>query len=130
MNTKNLAIASTVGVVALVAMLFAFPAMAASSTAPQNMNAQQIFQHYQSASLQRVDLKVGQNITIDSVAGGYQQVGKSADNGTATGSLTLQVSGALSRGFILSTTGGSLNSSALWVSVLQRRMAISGTLKR
>ena len=109
MNTKNLAIASTVGVVAIVGLLFAYPAVAASTAAPQNVNAQQLLQHYQSVPLQKVDLKVGQTITIDSVAGGYQQVGNSAVNGTATGKMTLQVSGSLSRGFILSTTGGSIS---------------------
>ena len=40
MNTKNLAIASTVGVVAIVGLLFAYPAVAVSTAASQNVNVQ------------------------------------------------------------------------------------------
>lgn len=110
MNTKNLAIASTVGVVALVAMLFAFPAMAATtaSAAAQSATPQQSIHQAQDRDLKRVDLKVGQNISIVSVAGGYREVGNSAVNGTASGSMTLQVTGAFVGGYTLTTTGGSI----------------------
>lgn len=109
MNKKKLAIASTVGVFAVMALLFAFPAMAASSSTPQNFSAQQLLQHPQNGTLQRIQLSVGQTITLTSVAGGYWEVGDKAVNGTASGSMTLTVSGAFKGGYALSVTGGSLS---------------------
>ncbi len=109
MNTKKIAIASTVGVFAVMALLFAYPAMAASTNAPQNLNTQQLVQRSAYMSSQKIQLSAGQTITLTSVAGGYWVVGDRAVNGTASGSMTLQVSGALTGGYILSVTGGSLN---------------------
>ena len=109
MNTKNLAIASTVGVVALVAMLFAFPAMAASSAAQQSVTPQQLAHQVQERDLKRIDLRVGQNISIVSVAGGYREVGDPAVNGTASGSMTLRVTGSFVGGYALTTTGGTIS---------------------
>ncbi|HZW85213.1 MAG TPA: hypothetical protein VFE91_04865 [Nitrososphaerales archaeon] len=109
MNTKNLAIASTVGVVALVAMLFAFPAMAASNRAPQSVTPQQLAHQAQYRDLKRIDLKFGQNISIVSVAGGYREVGNPAVNGTASGSMTLRVTGSFVGGYALTTTGGTIS---------------------
>ena len=109
MNTKKMAIASTVGAFAVMALLFAYPAMASSTGSPQNPNVQQLLQHPQYANSQRIQLTAGQTITLTSVAGGYWVVGDRAVNGTASGSMTLQVSGALTGGYILSVTGGSLN---------------------
>lgn len=108
MNTKNLALASAFGSVALVALLFAYPAIAASSAAPQNANLQQLFQQSQDRTLPQVRLAVGQSIAITSIAGGYRVVGDPSVNGTATGSLNFQVTGALVGGYILSTTGGTI----------------------
>ena len=109
MNTKKLAIASTVGVFAVMALLFAYPAMAASPSTPQNLSAQQLLQNPQNGSLQRIQLSVGQTITLTSVAGGYWQVGDRSVNGTASGSMTLTVSGAFKGGYSLSVTGGTLS---------------------
>jgi hypothetical protein len=109
MNTKKIAIASTVGAFAIMAMLFAYPAMASSPNTQSNPNFQQLLQHPQSAALQRVQLSSGQTITLTSVAGGYWVVGDRNSNGTASGSMTLEVSGSLTGGYILSVTGGSLN---------------------
>jgi hypothetical protein len=108
MNTKNLAFASAFGTVAVVALLFAYPAIAASAPSPQTADVQQLFQQSQDRSLQKVQLTVGQNITIASVAGGYKSVGEPSVNGTAAGSLTLQVIGAFTGGYALSTTGGAI----------------------
>jgi len=109
MNTKKIAIASTVGAFAVMALLFAIPAMAASAGTPQNFSAQQILQHPQNGTPAKIQLSVGQTITLTSVAGGYWEVGDRAVNGTATGAVTLSVSGAFKGGYALSVTGGSLS---------------------
>jgi hypothetical protein len=109
MNTKKLAIASTVGAFAVMALLFAVPALAASAGAPQTFSAQQLLQHPQNGTPERLQLSVGQTITLTSVAGGYWEVGDSDVNGTASGSVALSVSGAFKGGYALSVTGGSLS---------------------
>lgn len=45
MNTTKMAIASTLGAFAVVALLFAYSAMAASGGAPNASNFQQMLQH-------------------------------------------------------------------------------------
>lgn len=109
MSTKRIAVASAVGALAVVALLFAFPAMAAQINAPQATSNGQILQHSAYMTSQRIQLATGQSITLTSVAGGYWVVGDRASNGTASGSMTLQVSGSLTGGYILTVSGGSLN---------------------
>ena len=108
MNTKKIAIASTIGAFAVVALLFAFPAMAASTGAQQNPNVQQLLQNQQNGAAAKVQLSVGQTITLTSVAGGYWQVGDREVNGTASGSMTLQVTGDFKGGYALTVTSGNL----------------------
>jgi len=108
MNTKKIAVASTIGAFAVMALLFAYPAMASSSGAPQNLNTQQLLAHPQYSN-QKIQFSSGQTITLTSVAGGYREVGNPAVNGTASGSMTLQVSGTFTGGYALTVTGGSLN---------------------
>lgn len=103
MKTKSLAIATTVGAVALMALLFAYPAMAASPAATSPQNSSQV---QQLQNRQRISLNVGQTITLTSVAGGYIEVGDRSVHGNATGSMTLQVTGAFTGGYALSVTGG------------------------
>jgi len=109
MNTKKIAIASTAGVVAVMALLFAYPAMAASTAAPQNTNASQLLAQSTTMASHRIQLTDGETITLTSVAGGYWVVGDRASNGTASGTVTLQVSGVLKAGFIITVTGGTFN---------------------
>ena len=109
MNTKKIAIASTIGAFAAMALLFAYPAMANSTGVQQNPSPQNILQHSAYMSSTRIQLSTGQTITLTSVAGGYWVVGDRASNGTATGSMTLKVTGDLAGGFILTVTGGSFN---------------------
>ncbi|HUI22843.1 MAG TPA: hypothetical protein VLY82_00440 [Nitrososphaerales archaeon] len=109
MNTKKIAIASTVGAFAVMAMLFAYPAMASSPGTQSNPSFQQMLQHPQYANAQKIQLSSGQTITLTSAAGGYWIVGDRNSNGTASGSMTLQVSGSLTGGYILTVTGGNLN---------------------
>ena len=108
MNTKKMAVASAVGAFALMAMFIAYPAMAASG-APSASNIQEMLQHPHSANLHRIQLSTGQTITLTSAAGGYWEVGDRAVNGTASGTITLQVTGAFTGGDSLSITGGSLS---------------------
>lgn len=107
MNTKKTAVASTLGVFAVVALLFAYPAMAAS--APPNTNTQQLLTRSEHIPSQKIHLTVGQNITLTSVAGGYWVVGDRSSNGTASGTLDLQVTGALAGGYTISVSGGALD---------------------
>jgi len=107
MNTKKIAVATTIGIFAVMAMLVAYPAMAASST-PSTTSIQQMLQQPRNVD-HKIQLSVGQTITLTSVAGGYWVVGDRAVNGTASGSMTLQVTGAFKGGYAISVTGGSLN---------------------
>ncbi len=110
MNTKSLAIASTVGAVAIMALLFAYPAMAASVVpVSQNSSALQPAHQSQDNTFPRLQLSPGQTFTLTSVAGGYHQVGDRSVNGTATGSLTFKVTGTFSGGYALSITGGTIS---------------------
>jgi len=109
MNTKKITIASAVGAFAVLALLFAYPAMATGASAPQNSNPQQLLQHSAYMNSQSLKLSTGETMTLTSVAGGYWVVGDRAVNGTASGSMTIQVTAALKGGYILSVTGGSLN---------------------
>jgi hypothetical protein len=107
MYTKKIAIASTVGAFAVVALLFAFPAMAASA-APNNVNPQKLLQQSPRLGSQALEFSTGQTITLTSVAGGFWVIGDRASNGTASGTMTLQVSADLKGGYIFTVTGGSL----------------------
>jgi len=109
MNTKKIAIASIVGAFAVMALLIAYPAMAASPSASQNTSPSQLLQQSATMASQKIQLTDGQTITLTSVAGGWWVVGDRATNGTATGTMTLQVTGVLKGGYIISLTGGSLN---------------------
>jgi hypothetical protein len=109
MNTKKIATASIIGAFAVLALVIAFPAMASSPGSPQNVNPSLLLQHSAYLSAKPIQLSTGQTITLTSVAGGYWVVGDRNVNGTASGSMTLQVSGDLKGGYILSVTGGSFN---------------------
>lgn len=109
MNTKKIAIASTIGVFAALAVLVAYPAMAASPANNQNPNINQMLQRSAYMNAQKIQLTNGQTIALTSVAGGYWVVGDRASNGTASGTMTLQVSGSLTGGYILNVTGGSFS---------------------
>ena len=108
MNTKKMAVASAVGAFAVMALLVAYPAMAASGGTPGANTLQQMLQHPHYSDLHRIQLSTGQTITLTSVAGGYWVVGDRAVNGTASGTITLQVTGNFTGGYSLTLTGGSL----------------------
>jgi len=97
MRTKKIAIATTIGAATLMVLLFALPAMAASTSNTTTSRSQ------------RADLVLGQSITMTSISGGYKELGKPSVNGTATGSLSLQVTGVFKGGYALAVTGGTLS---------------------
>ncbi len=109
MNTKSLAIAATVGSVAIVALLFAYPVMAASYDPATHNSTIHWFALPQGVTPPRLRLSVGQTITLTSAAGGYRQVGDTSVNGTATGSVTLKVTGTFAGGYALSITSGTIS---------------------
>jgi hypothetical protein len=108
MQTKALAITSAIGAIAVVGLLFAYPAMASSMDGPQNVNVQQLLRTTQTPNLPKVQLSSGQTINLTSVAGGYREVGDPSVNGSATGTLTLQVTGGFVGGYSLSLNGGTI----------------------
>ncbi len=105
--------ATSIGAIAFVlaAIVLAYPAVAAmdGTSAQSPNNIKQLLQDTQHKSLHRANLVVGQTITLTSVAGGYREIGNPSVNGTATGSLTLKVTGVFTGGYALSVTGGSIN---------------------
>ena len=109
MSTKKIAIASAVGAFAVMALLFAYPAMAAQINAPQGASNHILLQRSAYMASQHIQLSSGQTITLTSVAGGFWVVGERSVNGTGSGSMTLEVSGSLTGGYILSVAGGSFS---------------------
>ena len=104
-----MAIATTVGAFAIMALVFAYPAMASSTGGTGTPDYQQLLQHPRSSTAAAIQLFQGQTLTFTSVAGGFWVVGDRASNGTASGSLTVQVSDNFTGGYVLSVTGGSLD---------------------
>jgi hypothetical protein len=117
MNMKKIAIASVIGAFAVMALLIAYPAMAASPSAPQNTSTSQLLQQSATMTSQKIQLTDGQTITLTSVAGGWWVVGDRATNGTASGMMTFQVTGVLKGGYIISVTGGSFNINGVTYSI-------------
>ncbi len=109
MNKKKIAIASTIGAFAVIALIVAYPVVASSAGSAQSNSTRQLLQHSAYLNSQQIGLTSGQTITLTSVAGGYWAAGDRSTNGTASGSMTLQVSGGLAGGYILTVTGGSFD---------------------
>jgi len=102
---KRIATVTTAGVLAMVALLFAIPTMAASTT-PTALSTSSL---PQPANQQSTRLAIGQALTLASISGGYREIGNPVINGTASGLLTLQVKGVFKGGYSLSVTGGQLS---------------------
>lgn len=62
----------------------------------------------QGPSQQQANLTVGQTISVTSTQGRFLVVGDSAENGTASGTVTFTVTGKLSAGYTLSITQGNI----------------------
>src|SRR5271157_2560855 len=92
-RTKKLAVATTLGTFAVLAILLAYPALAMTAQAQSGANPQQLLQNPNKAVPEKISYSVGQTITLTSIAGGFHEVGNPSVNGTASGTLTLQVTG-------------------------------------
>ncbi len=55
------------------------------------------------------NLTVGQTIVLTSMSGGFRAANDASNNGTATGTLTLMVTGKLSQGYTFSITSGTIS---------------------
>lgn len=129
MNTKKTAVAATLGVFAVLALLIAYPAVATPSAA-NNTLPQQLLQKSGQLGSQPIRLSVGQNVTLTSAAGGYSVVGDPEVNGTASGTMTLQVTGTLAGGYAVSVAGGtlSINGTSYAISSGSAELGIRGRL--
>ena len=115
MKTAKAAAIGAVSVFAMVALLVAYPAMAATqsgnlapavplagtSLASTSTSATNIIP-------QPTAVKVGQTITFTSTNGKYVEIGNHSVTGTASGTATFTVTGAFRGGYALSITSGSL----------------------
>jgi len=69
---------------------------------------QQFSQCQRSPQETEANLTAGQTIDLTSTQGTYTVVGNSSETGTASGTLTFNVTGSLARGYVLSLTSGSI----------------------
>jgi len=102
MRTEKIGFATTFVAATLMVLLFALPAMATSTSNATNQTSQ-------TRKSQSANLVVGQTITITSISGGYKELGTPSVNGTASGSLSVEVTGVFKHGYALTVTGGTLN---------------------
>ena len=100
--------AGMVGILALASILLAYPAMAAQQQVSTDSQTPTLSSLARPSDKHRLDLSVGQTITIASVAGKYRAIGNANETGTATASMTLTVTGAFKHGYALSVTGGTI----------------------
>jgi hypothetical protein len=124
MKTSTIAIGGIAGVLAILAMLVTYPAVAATQTPTptiqqassqlkgnqqlSNLLNQQNLNTATSKAPDKITFTSGQTITLTSTAGGYFVIGDRAQNGTASGTLSLKVDGVLKGGYVVSVTGGSI----------------------
>jgi hypothetical protein len=121
MKTTTIAIGGIAGVLAVLAMLVTYPAMAATQTPTIQQASSQLQGNQQLSNLlnsqnpntsgkalDKITFTSGQTITLTSTAGGYFVIGDRAQNGTASGTLSLKVDGVLKGGYVVSVTGGSI----------------------
>jgi hypothetical protein len=109
MSNKRLTTALAVGIAAAALLLLAYPVMASSTSTPSPNNLGTSLKPLGAAGRSPIALTVGQTFALTSVAGGYREVGNSAVNGTASGTLDISVAGAFKAGYALSVTGGQIS---------------------
>ena len=111
MNTTKTAAIGAASAVAVVALILAYPAMAATiSPANAGPLAGTALGSGSGQSIVPTPtaLTVGQTITFTSTSGQFHVVGKPSESGNASGTLTLSVTGAFKGGYALSIASGSL----------------------
>jgi hypothetical protein len=113
MNTTKMAAIGAASTLAVVALLLAYPAMAATNNGadgfPLTGTALAATSNTQSIIPSTTALTVGQTMTFTSTSGQFHVVGSPKETGTASGTLALTVTGAFKGGYSLSIASGSLN---------------------
>jgi hypothetical protein len=107
MQTKTVVLAGIAGLLAVLAVVVAYPAIAASQ--PLQSQGQLQMSGQSSGSLAKISFTSGQTITFASTAGGYFVIGNHDINGSASGTLTMKVNGVLKGGYVVTVTGGTIN---------------------
>jgi len=115
MKTAKKAAIGAVSVFAIVAVLLAYPAMAATQAASLSPAVPLTGTSLASTSTGSTSiipaptaLTAGQTITFTSTNGKYVQIGAPTNAGTASGTVTFTVTAAFKAGYALSITAGSL----------------------
>jgi len=115
MKTAKIAAIGAVTVFAMVALLVAYPAMAATQAASLSAAVPLTGTSLASTSTGSTSiiptptaLTPGQTITFTSTSGKYVTIGSTSGTGTASGAVTFTVTGAFKGGYALSITTGSL----------------------
>lgn len=115
MKTAKIASIGAVSAFALVALLMAYPAMAATQSGTLAPNVPLTGTSLASTSNgstsiipQPSALTVGQTLTFTSTGGKYVELGNHSNTGTASGTVVFTVTGAFKGGYALSITSGSL----------------------
>jgi hypothetical protein len=115
MKTTKVAAIGAVSVFAMVALLVAYPAMAATQAGSLSPAVPLTGTSLASTSTGSTSiippptaLTAGQTITFTSTNGKYVQIGTPTNTGTASGAVTFTVTGAFKGGYALSITSGSL----------------------
>lgn len=115
MKTAKVAAIGAVSVFAMVALLLAYPAMAATQAASLSPTVPLTGTSLASTSTSNTSiipqpsaLSAGQTISFTSTSGKYVAIGNHSETGTASGSVTFTVTGAFQGGYALSITAGSL----------------------
>jgi hypothetical protein len=112
---KTLLIGAAAAVVVLLCAVTVYPVVAASaqttfygSTAYSASGSQLAHRIRGLGPMAPLGLSSGTTLTLTSISGGFKLVGDPALNGTAAGSLVLQVTAVFHGGYALSVSGGSL----------------------
>lgn len=113
MKTAKVAAIGAASIFAMVALLLAYPAMAATNGGVPNaqpLGGTALASSSASSSIVPAPaaLTAGQTITFTSTNGQFRVVGSPGESGTASGTLALSVTGAFKGGYSLSIASGSL----------------------
>jgi hypothetical protein len=114
MNTTKITAIGAAAALAVVALLLAYPAMAATNNGslsgyPMTGTALGATSSSTDIITTPTPITVGQTITFTSTTGQFHVVGKPGETGPAAGTLTLTVTGAYKGGYALSIKSGALN---------------------
>jgi hypothetical protein len=115
MKTAKIAAIGSASIIGLVALLLAYPAMASVNGGGYPLAGTAIANTASGSSSiipTPTALTVGQTITFTSTNGQYRQIGTPSNNGVASGTMVLTVTGAFKGGYALSLTSGSLTLSS------------------